>query len=69
VINLTTRTTSLKLKVAATLPGAISVQAVSADGTQGSVAKLQYKALRKPTTRFLPFSELKPKKKKTKPKK
>jgi hypothetical protein len=69
VIELSSRARSLKLKqVAATLAGTVSVQAVSADGTRGAAAKVSYRALRKAATRFLPFSELKAKKKATKKK-
>lgn len=72
VIKLSTHGRSLKLaQVAATRAGAVSVQAVSADGTHGATAKVSYRALRKPANRFRPFSELKAKqtKKKAKPKK
>jgi hypothetical protein len=64
VIKLRTRTTSLRLKtVAPTLAGNITLQPVSADGSHGVVTGVSYHRLRAPTTRFLPFSELKPKKK------
>jgi hypothetical protein len=64
VIKLRTRTTSLALKtVDPTLAGNITLQPVSADGSHGAVTASSYDRLRAPTTRFRPFSELKPKKK------
>jgi hypothetical protein len=64
VIELSSRARSLTLKqIDATLAGVVSVQAVSADGTRGAATKVRYRALHKATSRFLPFSELKAKKK------
>jgi hypothetical protein len=59
VMKLGTRGRSLSFKAAdPTLAGTVSVLAVSADGSRGAGASVSYRALRKATNRFLPFSEL-----------
>jgi hypothetical protein len=69
IIKIASHARSLSLtQVDPTLAGSVSVLGVSADGSQGAAAKVSYRALRKATSRFEPFSELKAKKKSTKKK-
>jgi len=65
-----TRARSLKLTDARPWrAGTVTVIAISSDGSRGTAATERYAAARKAPDKFLPFSELKAKPNKTKPKK
>jgi hypothetical protein len=59
---ITTRARALHLRdLHPTLKGAVTVTAISADGTRGTAASASYRAAHAARSRFLPFSELKAK--------